>query len=80
MSEEVQVCVTWNLAVKTQTEVPQEIWSEGQQAVEDYVMEQCDMSSATKTRVAGGFIVGQVEGSLEKSIGEVTELAEPAEA
>jgi hypothetical protein len=43
-------------------------------------MKQCDMSSATKTRVAGGFIVGQVEGSLEKSIGDVTELAKSVEA
>lgn len=79
MSEEIQVCVRWDLAVKTQTEVPSEVWEQGKEAVQEYVMEQCNMSSATKTRVAGGFIVGQVEGSLEKSIGEVTELAEPAE-
>lgn len=72
MSEEVHVCVTWDLEVKTQTEVPAEIWEQGQEAVQEYVMKQCNMSSATKTRVAGGFIVGQVEGSLEKSIGDIS--------
>ena len=76
MSDEVQVCVHWDLEVKTQTEIPGEIWAQGQEAVQNYVMEQCDMSSATKTRVAGGFIVGHVEGALEKSIGKITELAE----
>ncbi len=76
MSEEVQVRVKWNLTVNTQTEVPDEVWEQGSEAVQDYVMEQCNMSSATKTRVAGGFIVGQVEGALEKSIGEVMELPE----
>jgi hypothetical protein len=80
MSDDVQVCVRWNLEVKTQTEIPADIWEQGQDAVRTYVMKQCDMSSATKTRVAGGFIVGQVEGSLEKSIGDVTELAKSVEA
>lgn len=72
MAEEVPVTVEWNLKVTTHSEVPQEVWKQGQQQVQEYVLEQCDMASATKTRVAGTFIVGEVTGHLRKEIGEVS--------
>lgn len=73
MAEEVPVSVEWNLRVTTNSEVPEEVWQQGQEQVQQYVLEQCDMASATKTRVAGTFIVGEVTGHLRKEIGEVSE-------
>lgn len=72
MSDEVQVNVEWNLGVTTETEVPEEIWSNGPDAVKSYVLEQCNAASSTKTRVAGGFIVGIVKDELEKAISGVS--------
>ncbi|MGA9531195.1 MAG: hypothetical protein WBR18_00605 [Anaerolineales bacterium] len=73
MAEEVPVTVEWNLRVTTNSEVPKDVWNQGQEQVQQYVLEQCDMASATKTRVAGTFIVGEVTGHLRKEIGEVSE-------
>jgi hypothetical protein len=73
MAKDVPVTVEWNLRVTTESEVPQEVWSQGQEQVQQYMLEQCDMASATKTRVAGSFIVGEVTGRLRKEIGEVSQ-------
>lgn len=70
--EEVQVDVEWQLGVTTQTEVPESVWSNGPEAVRNYVMEQCNAASSTKTRVAGGFIVGTVKNELKKAVSEVS--------
>lgn len=74
MDEEVQVNVQWKLGVTTQTEVPHEIWSQGPDAVRSYVMDQCNAASSTKTRVAGGFIVGTVKDELQKAVAEVSKV------
>jgi hypothetical protein len=73
MDDQVPVTVEWKLTVTTTSEVPQEVWEQGADQVEQYMLDQCDMASATKTRVAGSFIVGEVTGRLRKEIGAVKE-------
>lgn len=73
MGDSVSVTVQWDLQVTTEAEVPQEVWAAGQDKAQEYVMASCSAASATKTRVAGTFIVGEVKGELKKRIGGITQ-------
>lgn len=71
MEETVPVEVTWNLTVTTRAEVPEHVWKRGPELTAKYIFNRCDVASETKTRVAGGFIVGEARGILKKEIGSV---------
>lgn len=73
MGDSIPVSVTWDLQVTTHAEVPEDVWEKGKEKIQEYMMEACNTASATKTRVAGTFIVGEVHGELKKTIGEIAE-------
>lgn len=76
MDDAVPVEVTWNLSVTTYVDVPEHVWERGPELTAKYILNRCDVASEIKTRVAGGFIVGEARGILEKSVATVAKLEE----
>lgn len=72
MEEAIPVEVTWNLTVTTHAEVPEHVWERGPELTAKYILNRCDVASETKTRVAGGFIVGEATGILKKEVETVS--------
>lgn len=73
MEDTVPVEVTWNLTVTTNAEVPEHVWERGPELTAKYIFNRCEVAGETKTRVAGGFIVGEAREILKKEVVSVTE-------